>query len=105
MPRAAPAPAVIADAPAKEKAAAPADKNSQAALKEKSAKEACARTDQNEPVSDRTNRRSAGTHFGGLMKSDSMRRAEAFEQARQSGAFARLAGGIQNLTRGGQSSV
>lgn len=72
-------------------------KNSPAALKEKSVKEAARELSR------------MALYLPGLTEDQqsrilavyeerSLRRAEAFEQARQSGAFARLAGGIGNLT-------
>jgi RNA polymerase sigma factor (sigma-70 family) len=96
-PPVAPAPAVIEAPPPKEKAAGVNDKNPPAALKEKSAKEAArelARMILYLPGLTEEQRARILT----LYEERSARRAEAFEQARQTGAFARLAGGIKNLT-------
>jgi RNA polymerase sigma factor (sigma-70 family) len=97
LPPVTPAPVVAAEARSGEKAVGANDKNSPAALKEKSAKEAArelARMNLYLPgLTDDQRARILAVY-----EERSLRRAEAFEQARQTGAFARLAGGIKNLT-------
>jgi RNA polymerase sigma factor (sigma-70 family) len=92
-----PTPPGAGEVPSKEKAVGVNDKNSPAALKEKSAKEAArelARMNLYLPgLTDDQRARILAVY-----EERSLRRAEAFEQARQTGAFARLAGGIKNLT-------
>ncbi|MES2709897.1 MAG: sigma-70 family RNA polymerase sigma factor [Verrucomicrobiota bacterium] len=86
-----------ASAQPKGKSGAPGPGSTAAQLKEKSAREAAGELAR------------IGLYLPGLTEDQraailkvyaarSLRRAEAFDQARQSGAFARLAGGVQNLT-------
>jgi RNA polymerase sigma factor (sigma-70 family) len=97
VPAVAPASTVVAATQPGEKAVGAIDKNSPAALKEKSVKEAArelARMNLYLPgLTDDQRARILAVY-----EERSLRRTEAFEQARQTGAFARLAGGIKNLT-------
>jgi RNA polymerase sigma factor (sigma-70 family) len=94
---AAPVVASTAEAPPQVKAASLPDKNSPAALKEKSDKEA-ARELTRMSLYLKGLTEDQRTRLSAVLAERSLRRAEAFEQARQSGALVRLAGGMQNVT-------